>query len=761
MRPPDRCSGLHRDPRMSVLPPPTADLVARPPWKTEALSGLATAAALLPLMLTLGLIVFSATGAPATQLGLTAAMTAFVVGGLLMIVAGRAQIPAAAPSAPTSLILGALVARLVQDPAIDPSRSGSAATLLALTGATVICTGLLFGLLGLLRLGSLVRFVPQPVLAGFMNGVAVLIILSQLPPLLGIAPGAWGREGWSVLGNAHVGTVVVGLCTAAAVLAIQRRSPRAPAALLAMLGGLLVGEAVRRLWPAVHLPSLGTLLPILPAPDALAPLWTDAVALLSRHGRDLAVTALLLALIGGLESVLSMAAIDQLTNGRTDPNRELLALSVANLASGALGGMPLVYLRLRAITTLNSGGRSPRAVAVASVAMALAAVFALPVIERVPAAVLAGIVLTLGLALVDRWTRQLIDQWRAGEATADLRFSLLIVAVVCGVTLVWGFVAGVGAGTLLAMVVFIRTLNHSLLRNRFTVAEIPSRRVYPASLEALLKPLRAQAEVIELEGALFFGNADRLATEADRVRPDLAYLIVDFRRVTTIDASGAVGLAQLKERLGRRGVALLLAGVTRDNRHGGALQAHGVFRDGAGWDGFADADHAIEAAEMRLLQRAGHALEGLSVELPQCALFEALLPSQRDRLLSLMKERRLQAGERLFAQGDAGSGLFVVTSGSVSVVHHASAQDGGHRQRFISFSPGMTFGETAVLDGGGRTADAVADVDGTVVHELPAAQLRILRFGDPDLAAQLYRNLALHLSERLRGAAAAWRRAAA
>lgn len=742
------------------LPPPAAALVAPPPWKSEGLPGLATAAALLPLMLTLGLIVFSATGTPATQLGLTAAMTAFVIGGLVMITASRAQIPAAAPSAPTSLILGALVARLVQDPAIDPARSGSAATLLALTGATVICTGLLFGLLGLLRLGSLVRFVPQPVLAGFMNGVAVLIILSQLPPLLGIAPGAWGREGWSVLRQAHVGTLVAGLCTAAAVLAIQRRAPRAPAALLAMLGGLLVGEAMRRLWPALHLPSLGSLLPVLPAPDALAPLWADAAALLSRHGRDLAVTALLLALIGGLESVLSMAAIDQLTNNRTDPDRELLALAAANLASGALGGMPLVYLRLRAITTLNSGGRSRRAVAIASVAMALAAVFALPVIERVPAAVLAGIVLTLGLALVDRWTRQLVDQWRAGEATADLRFSLLIVAVVCGVTLVWGFVAGVGAGILLAMVVFIRTLNHSLLRNRYTAAEIPSRRVYPTSLEALLKPLRAQAEVIELEGALFFGNADRLATEADRVRPDLAFLIVDFRRVTTIDASGAVGLAQLKERLGRRGVALVLAGVTRDNRHGRALQAHGVFRDGTGWDGFADADHAIEAAEMRLLARAGHALEGLAIELPQCALFEALLPSQRERLQRLMTERRLQAGERLFAQGDAGSGLFVVTSGSISVVHHASAGEGGHRQRFISFSPGMTFGETAVLDGGGRTADAVADVDGTVVHELPAAQLRILRFGDPDLAAQLYRNLALHLSERLRAAAAAWRRAA-
>jgi len=740
---------------MSVTSPLRTALV--PPWTSEALSGIATAAALLPLMLTLGLIVFSATGPAATQLGLTAVMTAFVVGGFVMVAGGRAQIPAAAPSAPTSLILSALVVRLVQDPMVDPARSGSAATLLALTGATVICTGLLFGLLGLLRLGSLVRFVPQPVLAGFMNGVAVLIILSQLPPLLGIEPGDWAREGWHALVGVNAGSLGLGLCTAAAVLAIQRRTARAPAALMAMVAGLLVGEAVRRLWPALPLPTLGTLLPTLPSAEALTPLWRDGAGLLTRHGRDLAVTALLLALIGGLESVLSMAAIDQLTHGRTDPNRELLALAGANLASGALGGLPLVYLRLRAITTLNSGGRSPRSVGVGCIAMALAAIFALPLIERVPAAVLAGIVLTLGLALVDRWTRQLIDQWRAGEGTADLRFSLLIVAVVCGVTLVWGFVAGVGAGTLLAMVVFIRTLNHSLLRTRFTAAEIPSRRVYPATLEALLKPLRLRVEVIELEGALFFGNAERLATEADRVRPELEVLIVDFRRVTTLDASGAVGLAQLKERLGRRGVALFLAGVTRSNRHGLALQAHGVFRAVAGWDGFADADHAIEAAEMRLLQRAGHALDGLAVELIECALFEALLPSQRDRLRALMTERRLAAGERLFAQGDPGTGLFVVTSGSISVV----GNDGGHRQRFISFSPGMSFGETAVLDGGGRTADAVADVDGTVVFELPAAQLRILRFGDPDLAAQLYRNLALHLSERLRGAAAAWRRAAA
>ena len=118
--------------------------------------------------------------------------------------------------------------------------------------------------------------------------------------------------------------------------------------------------------------------------------------------------------------------------------------------------------------------------------------------------------------------------------------------------------------------------------------------------------------------------------------------------------------------------------------------------------------------------------------------------------------RRLASGETLFRQGDAGDRLYVITSGSINVVS-AEAPDGAALpQRFVSLSPGMMLGETAMLDGGGRSGDAVAEGE-TEVHALDDATLQRLRADDPDLVAQVHRNIALHLSQRLRAAAWAWR----
>ena len=373
--------------------------------------------------------------------------------------------------------------------------------------------------------------------------------------------------------------------------------------------------------------------------------------------------------------------------------------------------------------------------------------------QRLPTAVVAGIVVMLAWTLVDRWTRRLLRQWWGGERSLDLALSLGIVVVVCAVTLRWGFVLGVGAGVLVAMLIFMRALNRSLLRLRYRASEIPSRRIYPPALEAQLRGQRSRIEVLELEGALFFGNAERLADEAERIAPAPAFLVLDLRRVSTLDATGAVALAQLDERLARRGTALWLAGVTPDNRHGRALREQGVQRAAGRWWGHADADRAIEAAEVQLLAAAGLSLDGLALEPEQCTLFAGLDAAQRTRLRATLQPRQLAAGERLFTQGDAGDALYLLGSGSVSVVDRTRAQ------RFVSFSPGMCFGETAVLDGGGRTADAVADMASTV-YALPAAALADLQQQHPAIAAQVYRNLAQHLSERLRAAAAAWRHAA-
>jgi hypothetical protein len=222
-------------------------------------------------------------------------------------------------------------------------------------------------------------------------------------------------------------------------------------------------------------------------------------------------------LIGGLESVLSIAAVDQLTDVRSDPDRELMALGVTNIVTGLFGGLFMVYLRLRATATFNGGGRGWRAVLAGCAMLALVFTAGLPLVQRLPTAVVAGIVVMLAWTLVDRWTRQLVRQWWRGERSLDLTLSLLIVLVVCVVTLRWGFVVGVAAGVLAAMLIFVRSLNRSLLRSRYRASDIPSRRIYPPALEMSLARQRDRIEVMELEGALFFGNAERLVDEVERI----------------------------------------------------------------------------------------------------------------------------------------------------------------------------------------------------------------------------------------------------
>jgi len=772
--------------------PSSAVASAAPALWGELCGALNAVAAVLPLALSFGLVAYGVAGAAARPAGLTATVVAVVIGAAVYALIGRASMPAASPSSSAALLLGACVARLVQDNALHPATPGGLAALLAATALTVGAGGVLLALLGALRAGALVRYVPQPVLAGFMNGVALLMVAAQLPVLLGLEAETLNREGWPALAAWRWPALAAALLTAGVGLAVHRRWPRAPAALLALAAGTLAVLAVQAACgvfgraAACALPTFGALEMAWPALHALAPLadapsplahapapltQASLPAVLLRHAPTLAATALLLALIGALESALNIAAVDQAAGRRTPLDRELVALGVANAASGLVGGLPLVFLRLRAMAALAAGGRGRTSVLVSCVLLALVFALALPLLTWVPLAVVGGIVVMLAWGLVDRWSRQLVAQWWRGGRTdertderAETAWSLAVVALVCIVTLAAGFVAAVGAGVLLSMLIFVRALNRSLVRLRYSAAQMPSRRVYPPATEAVLAPLRAHIAVIELEGALFFGNIDRLVQEAREAReaqqaPQAAarcrFLVLDLRRVSTLDASGAMGLAQLRKSLAEAGTTLMLAGVTADNRHGRAMQAHGANATAAApWPLHADADHAIEAAEAALLaETAPGGGAGQAVPLEHNALFDGLPAGELARLKPHLVERPLAAGERLFAQGDAGDAIYLLAVGSVSMLDRAGGQ------RFVSFSPGMCFGETAVLDGGGRTADARADV-ASVVFELPARLIGELQRDEPAIAARLFRNLALHLSKRLRSAAAAWRLAA-
>lgn len=710
---------------------------------TELGAGVVGTLAVVAVPLSLGLLVFAPLGAQGAHPALVAAAVTLVLGGVLYGLLGRARLPAAGPSSATSLVLASLVLQLAADPRVLDGSAMGVQRVLAACGAAVALSGVLQLLVARAGLTRLARLVPRPVLGGFMNGVALLILLGQLAPLLGQTVGT----PLAVLPAGVQGpALALGLSTLALVLLLERLRPRWPALLLALLLGTAAALLAQAWWPALALgPRIGQVAAPWPDPAAvLAAARSGALAALAPHVDSVLTTAVVLALIGALESVLGLLALDEQTGGRHDPRHELQAIGLANLACGLLAGLPVVVLRARAQAMLRAGGRGALAATGGAAAMGVLFFGATPLLGLLPLPVLAGIMVAIAFGLVDRWAGALLLRWWRGDSSAELRTGLAVMASVCLITLWQGFAAGVALGVLLSMVVFIARMNRSLLRSECGADERPSRRFYPAGVEAQLRRLRPLIRVWELEGPLFFGNADRLAAKADAWPPACRALVLDLRHMPSVDETGAATLARLAQALGRRGVQVQLSGVVAGSAVDRALNAFRVALPRQ-----PDIDRAVEAAEHELL---GDAAEGTLTGVPPggSGLLRGLDATQRALVVALLTPHRLAPGERLFRQGDPADGLYVVSQGSISLI----GSDGTRSQRYLSVSPGMMLGETAMLDGGGRSADAVADC-AAVVHHLGADALQQLGREHPPIALQMHRNMAVYLSMRLRASSAA------
>jgi MFS superfamily sulfate permease-like transporter len=723
-------------------------------WVPETLAGFSGALAALPVALTVGTLAFWPLGAAAPHAALVAAFAAASVGSLAHALISRTRMPGAGPSSATALTMADLVAQLLTDPRLAPAHAGGLQSLIGLCAVAVVLSGLLqvaFGMLGWARLTSVV---PQPVLAGFMNGTALLIALAQLPLLLGLPLGS--ALTLDALQQAHGPAMALGLTTAGAIWLCRHRWPRLPGSLLALVAGAAVYALLAAQGRGVDLGgTVGAIPPAWPWQPALSVLWplwrAPGVDLLQAHAAQIGLTALALAAIGGLESSLNARAMDQLLDARHDPDRELIALGCGNLISSVFGGVPLVLTRVRAMATLQAGGRTRVAALAGAVAVGLLFLLGGPVLAALPLAALAGMMLTVAWGLADRWSGRLIQRFWAGDRSRDLLLGLGVMVLVVATMLGRGVLAGIGLGVLLSLLTFAVRMNRSLVHDRYTAAQRPSRRSYPAAVEARLRPLRGHIMVFELDGALFFGSAEKLLDEADALGADCGSLVLDLRRVGAIDESGALALQQTVLRAGQRGITVKLAGLADGSAAARALRS--LAPNLPHWP---DADRAIEAAEHRLL--GGDDVRAMAeVPLAQSALLAGLDAEQVATVTAQMQPRQLAAGEALFAEGDPGDRLYVVGSGSVSIL---SAPDHlGRTQRYLSVSPGMMLGETAMLDGGGRTASAVADAP-TAIHALTQRALDEIGRSHPDIAIRLHRNVALHLSQRLRGAAGAWRASA-
>jgi len=740
----------------------TADATAHGPMEKlrEVAGGVSAAFVLLTQMLTLGLIAYGTLGPSAAEAGARAMFAAAIYGLLSSAVLGGALLPNEIPRASTVLVFAAFVARLAGDPRLNGLPGGGIEEMYFLAALCLALSGLFQVGFGVLRLGSIARFVPYPVVAGLMTGLAVSLFFYELPHILGVhgEEGGHAVDAAAAATAAHGGhggwqpwTLLVALFTIGTVIIVGVRWPKAPSKLIGVAAGTAVAVVATYFFHAIDFgPRLPELKAALPAPEALFPLLSaPGLRLAYDHVYDIAIAAAAIAVIGSLDSLLAaVGEMDGPLDTGHQPNRLLIALGWGNVVSALFGGVPLAYSSHHALAEAHEGGRRllPGLATLATVVVLL--LYGQPLLHVIPVAVLAGVMTLIAISLINGWAGGVVKRARRGPVDRELTLTIVLVVFVAAVTIIFGLVSAVVTGLILSMALFIAMMNRSLVRGVTTGETRASRRVYPPAQAELLRAEGKRIRVMELDGAIFFGTSDRLGGEAQKAAEGASFLIIDLHRVTMIDASGALMLERIGKGLREHGTQMLLAHIAANSPLGRSVQAAGAFTAKHHPDWFPDGDRALEWAERQLLAEANITDAGHEIRIDEFALMAGLTQAELDFMKPYLDRQLLPAHSPLFRAGQRGDRLYLLARGAVSLVAGDGDETGTHR-RIVTLAPGVIFGETAMLEDEVHSMTAIAEGE-VVLYSLSRRNMEAIRALNPDLYRRLILNLLAHLSAMLR-----------
>lgn len=424
-------------------------------------------------------------------------------------------------------------------------------------GGLILCT-LLAGCLligaGLLRLGMLMKYIPQPVVTGFTAGIAVSIFSSQIKDLFGLPMGAVPAEffeRWRAYAAHADGfqpiTATVAIASLVLILAIRRWRPTWP-------GFLITVVLAAALTSLLTLPidTIATRFGGIPSalPDFAIP------HIPFERTVEMFPSAFTIAFLAGLESLLSAVVADGMTGGRHRSNGELVAQGIANIGSALFGALPATGAIARTAVNIRSGGRSPVAGIAHAVFLLLFMLIAAPLMGYVPLAVLAAVLLVVAWQMSDLESFRHLLQGPIGD-----RAVLLITFIL---TVMFDLTVAIEVGLVLAAFLFMHRMSEVVeLESQVSLIEEDGDGADGADHRAQLPP---GVEAFQISGPLFFAVANRLDGVLDRLPRPPAIFILRMRLVPLIDASGVTALSQFLSRCERLGTRVILSGLREQPR---------------------------------------------------------------------------------------------------------------------------------------------------------------------------------------------------
>ena len=697
--------------------------------------GLAAMLVALPSAIAFGVTIYASPGGSFAAYGALAGILGTTALGLVASLAGGTKRLITAPCAPAAAVLSAFV---IQQVALGTPDT----TVLLLLVVLALMTGVLQMVFGFVGLGGLIKYMPYPVVSGYLSGVGLIIIGSQVPKFAGAPTGA---TFWQTLTTPALWlwqSMVIGIVTIAVMVLAPRVTKAVPAAILALLAGTASYFGLSLIDPAMLVLDKNPL--VIGAlggsgggfTEGMAARWQGLQGLGLGDLRNLLVPALTLAVLLSIDTLKTCVVLDALTRSRHDSNRELIGQGLGNLTTGLIGGMPGAGQMGATMVNMSSGAVSRMSGVIEGVLALIAFLLLGGLIAWVPVAALAAILIVVGIRMIDRHSLQFLK-------FRHTLFDFAVILAVVAVALTVGLIPASGTGIVLAIVLFVREQTRgSIVRSKAYGNQSFSKQTRLREDMEILEQKGDQAVIFELQGSLFFGTTSQLYTTLEPEIKTRKYVLLDMRRVQTIDVTAAHMLEQIRDMMAEKGGFLVFAHLPHSLPSGLDMKQYfdqmGLAPYKSAARLFDELDAAKEWVENRILKEAAlERAEEKPLDLGDVGLFKGRKASTLAELELRFDKRSIKAGEKIFARGDVGDELFLIRRGSVRIV---LPLNNGKVHHIGSFGRGDFFGEMTFLDGDARSADAIAFTN---------VELFVLSRKTFDAFAEEHKKVALNLMEGL------------
>ncbi|MBR3859061.1 MAG: sulfate permease [Bacteroidaceae bacterium] len=461
-----------------------------------------------------------------------------IIAGLLISVFGGSKVQIGGPTGAFIVIVFGIIA--------DYGMNG-------LIIATFMA-GIFLILMGVLRVGTIIKYIPYPIIVGFTSGIALTIFTTQIKDLFGMqiadVPADFVSK-WAVyfqhLGTIEIWPLIIGICSILIIVYTPKVSKKLPGSLVAIIVMTVVALLLKNYAGVTTIETIGdrfTIDPNVPKPEVPKITWEVFTKLMS--------PALVIAMLGAIESLLSAAVADGVIGDKHDSNQELMGQGIANMVCSLFGGIPATGAIARTMTNINNGGRTPVAGIIHAVVLLLIYFFLMPLAKYIPMSCLAGILVVVSYNM---------SEWRSFKAILKSpKSDITVLLVTFFLTVIFDLTVAIEVGILIACLLFMRRMsevtNVSVETNEIDLSADTD---LPDNAEHHIIPDRV--EVYEINGPYFFGIANRFEEVMNDMGSHPAVRIIRMRKVPFIDSTGVHNLTNLCQKCLKKDVHIVLSGV--------------------------------------------------------------------------------------------------------------------------------------------------------------------------------------------------------